>query len=148
MLLQRGKDIIKWNSVNPLKCGAMIMKQRSIYYRNACFITKWDRYYKLGQELLQSGAGYLLQSGSIVIVKWGIDIIKWGDFIAKWGSYCRKGQYIFVTLGQMETHIYRQGQCGLKTEFWGLLIFGRLLTKQFLLMFVFRRLKFVRFNKV
>ena len=68
MLLQRGKDIIKWNSVNPLKCGAMIMKQRSIYYKNARFITKWDRYYKLGQELLQSGAGYLLQSGSIVIV--------------------------------------------------------------------------------
>ena len=71
----------------------------------------------MGQELLQSGAGYLLQSGSVVIVKWGIDIIKWGDFIAKWGNYCRKGQYIFVTLGQMETHIYRQGQCGLKTEF-------------------------------
>ena len=45
----------------------------------------------------------LLQRGSIVI--------------AKWDNYYRKGQYIFVALGQMETHVYQQGQCGLRTEF-------------------------------
>ena len=42
---------------------------------------------------------------------------KRGNFIAKWGNCYRKGQYIFVTLGQMETHVYQQGQCGLRTEF-------------------------------
>ena len=67
-------------------------------------ITKWDRYYKLGQSLLQSGVSI-------------ISIIKWGNFIAKCGNYYRKCQYIFMTLGQMETHVYRQGQCGLRTEF-------------------------------
>ena len=45
----------------------------------------------------------LLQRGSIVI--------------AKWDNYYRKGQHIFVTLGQMETHVYRQGQWGLRTGF-------------------------------
>ena len=47
-------------------------------------------YYKVGQSLLQSGVG----------------IIRWGNFITKWGYWYRKGQYIFVTLGQMETHVY------------------------------------------
>ena len=43
-----------------------------MYYKKVCFITNWDRYYnKLRQELLQRGARYLLQSGLIVIVKWG-----------------------------------------------------------------------------
>ena len=41
----------------------------------------------------------------------------------------------------MATHVYQQGPYGLRTEFRGLLLFGRLSTKQFLLMFVFRRLK-------
>ena len=36
------------------------------------FITKWGSffYYKVGQNLLQSGAGFLLQSRA-VITKWG-----------------------------------------------------------------------------
>ena len=47
-------------------------------------------YYKVGQSLLQSGVG----------------IIRWDNFITKWGYSYRKGQYIFVTQGQMETHVY------------------------------------------
>ena len=119
-----------------------------MYYKKVCFITNWDRYYnKLRQELLQSGAGYLLQSGLIVIVKW-VGLIKLpNNFIQKYGNYYRKSQYIFVTLAQMETHLYRQEQCGLRTGFLGLLIFGRLSAKRFLLMFVFRRLQFIRFYK-
>ena len=70
-------------------------------------------FFKVRQSLLQSGIG----------------IIKCGNFIAKCGNYYRKSQYIFVILGQMEIHVYWQGQCGLRTEFWGLLIFGRLSTK-------------------
>ena len=102
-----------------------------MYYKKVRFTAKWDRYYKLGQDLSKRGAGCLLQSGSIVLQS-GIGIIKWGNFIAKWGYY-RKGQYVLVTLGQMETYVYRQDQCGLRTEFWGLL---RLSTKQFFSMFV------------
>ena len=121
---------------------------QSLLHRGAC-ITKspWDRYYRLGQELWQSGQVIFYKVGQLLLQS-GIGIIKWGNFIAKWDNYYRKGQYIFVTLEQMETHVYRQRQCGLRTEFWGLLIFGRLSTKQFLLMFVFRRLKFIRFKKV
>ena len=51
-------------------------------------------YYKVGQSLLQSGVG-----------------------IIKWGNYYRKGQYIFVTLGQTEFHVYRQGQCVRRLKF-------------------------------
>ena len=89
-------------------------------------------YYKVGQSLLQSGVGF----------------IKWSNFAANWGNYYRKGQYTFVTLGQIETYVYRQGQYGLRTEFLRLLIFGRLSAKQFTLKFVFKRLKFIRLKKV
>ena len=108
---------------------------QSLLHRRAC-ITKspWDRYFKLGQELWQSGQVIFCKVGQLLLQS-GIGIIKWGNFIAKWDNYYRKGQYIFVTLEQMETHVYRQRECGLRTEFWGLLIFGRLSTKQFLLMF-------------
>ena len=86
-----------------------------MYYKKACFITTWDRYYKLWHELIQNGAGNLLQRGQSLLQS-GVGIIKWGNFIAKWGNYYRKGQHIFVTLGQIEIHIYQQGQCGLRTE--------------------------------
>ena len=89
-------------------------------------------YYKVGQSLLQSGVGF----------------IKWSNFVANWGNYYRKGQYTFVTLGQIETYVYRQGQYSLRTEFLRLLIFGRLSAKQFTLKFVFKRLKFIRLKKV
>ena len=65
--------------------------------------------------------------------------------------YCKVGQLLqkkSVYLREMETHGDRQGQCGLRTELCGILIFGGLSRKQFLLMFVFRGLKFIRFNKV
>ena len=44
------------------------------------------------KELLQGGSGNLLQSGAIVSIKWG--------------NCYKVGQYNFVTLGRMETHVY------------------------------------------
>ena len=58
-------------------------------------------YYKVGQSLLQSGVGF----------------IKWSNFVANWSNYYRKGQYTFVTLGQIETYVYRQGQYGVFKTF-------------------------------
>ena len=45
MLLQSGV-------VNSLQSGTIIITQRGMYYKKGCFITKWDRYYKL-EQLLQ-----------------------------------------------------------------------------------------------
>ena len=58
-------------------------------------------YFNVGQSLLQRAVG----------------IIQWDNFIPKYGNCYRKGQFIFVTLKQMETHAFRQGQCDLRTEF-------------------------------
>ena len=57
-----------------------------------------------------------------ISVESGVDIIKWGNFITKSGRYCkvgnyyRKALYILVILRQMETHVYEQSKCGLRTE--------------------------------
>ena len=40
-------------------------------------------YYKVGEQLLQSWAGNLLQSGAVIITKWA-DITKRDKFITKW----------------------------------------------------------------
>ena len=70
--------------------GSCITKKAALL-QSGTDITNWDRrYYKVGQ--LQSVVG----------------IIKWDNFIAKWDNYNRKGQYIFVTLGEIETHVYWQ----------------------------------------
>ena len=69
--ITKGQKILKSGTVNPSQYKAIIITQRSKYYKKGHFITKWDRYYKLGQELLQSGAGNSLQSGSIIVVKCG-----------------------------------------------------------------------------
>ena len=63
--------MLESGAVYPLQNGAIIITQRGIYYRKVRFITKWDRYYKLGQELSQSAAGSSLQSGSIITAKCG-----------------------------------------------------------------------------
>ena len=71
------------------------------------FIAKWDRYYKLGetliesrvvsryykvgQELLQSGSNNLLHSRAVATGK-GVDTTKWENFITNWGRYCNKRQ--------------------------------------------------------
>ena len=47
------------------------MKERGTYCKKRRFITKWARHYKLGIELLQSGVGNSLESGSYVIAKCG-----------------------------------------------------------------------------
>ena len=66
---EKDTKTLKTGSVNPLQNREIIITQRGMYYKKGCFITKWDRNDKLGQELLQSGAGNLLQSGLIVIAK-------------------------------------------------------------------------------
>ena len=50
-----------------------------MYYKKVRFATKWDRYYKLGQELLQSGAGNLLQREQSLL-QIGVGITKWSSF--------------------------------------------------------------------
>ena len=51
-----------------LQIGASIITQGVVYYKKGRFVTKWDSSYKLGQELLPSGAGNLFQCGSVFIV--------------------------------------------------------------------------------
>ena len=85
LLLHRGSCITKRSAL--LQIGTGITNRGKSYYKVGQVI-----YYKVGQSLLQSGVG-----------------------IIKWGNYYRKGQYIFVTLGQIENHVYGQGQCGLRT---------------------------------
>ena len=55
-----------------LQSGAALLLQSG-----AGSITKWSRYYKVGQVLLQSGAG---------ITKWGI-ITKWCITVGLFGTY-------------------------------------------------------------
>ena len=91
-LLQTGASITKWgnyiaNSNNYYKVGQALLGNGAA-----------SPNYKTGQQLLQIEASNLLQSGAIV-------------FGAK------VGQYTFVTIAGMETHIYWQGQCGLRVEF-------------------------------
>ena len=69
-VITKEQEILKSRAVNSLQ-SRVIITQRHMYYKKDRFITKLGRYYKLGRELLQSGAGNLLQSGSIVIAKWG-----------------------------------------------------------------------------
>ena len=42
-----------------------------MYYKKGRFIINWNKYYKLGQGLLQSWAGNSIQSVSVVIAKYG-----------------------------------------------------------------------------
>ena len=92
-----------------LNRGTCITK-KSVLLQSGTGITNWgESYYKMGQ-LIYSIVGQSL-------LKTGVGIIKWDSFIAKWGNYYRKGKYIFMTLGQMENHNYRQGQCSSRTEF-------------------------------
>ena len=70
-VITKGQKIIKSGAVNPLQNEATIITQRGLYYRKRRFTAKWNRYYKLDQELSQSEAGSSLQSGSIIIAKCG-----------------------------------------------------------------------------
>ena len=83
---------------------------QSLLHRGACFIkktallqtgtsiTNWGKgYYKVGQVIQYSA--------SIIIAKYG-RYYEYGNFIVKWGNYYRKDQYTFVTLGEIETHVY------------------------------------------
>lgn len=55
--------------------GQSLLQTDSSVSKWGNFITKWSRYYKAGQVLLQSGAGIragnLLQSGSFATARWG-----------------------------------------------------------------------------
>ena len=62
-VITKGQGKLKSGAVNSLQSGAIISTKRDMYYKKRRFIAKWGRYYKLGQELLQSGAGNFLQGG-------------------------------------------------------------------------------------
>ena len=116
-LLQRGKRYYKVEQLIHYKLGQSLLNggacitKKSALLPDGTGITYWGKtYYKIGQSLWQSEVG----------------LIKWVNFIAKLDNCYRKGQYIFVTLGQMKTNVYRQSQCGLRKELWGLLIFIKL----------------------
>ena len=66
--------MLESGAVYPLQNGAIIITQRGIYYRKVRFITKWDRYYKLGksyhkvQQVVHYKVGQsLLQSAAAII---------------------------------------------------------------------------------
>ena len=104
-IITKGQKILKSRAVNPLQNGVIIITQRGIYYKKSRFTTKWTRYYKLGQELSQSAAGYHYKVGQS-LQQSAVGIINQDNFIAKWNNCYRKGQYLFVTLGQIETYVY------------------------------------------
>ena len=81
---------------------------------------------QIGARAFTKWAGYLLQRGSIVVAKWGRYCSVGQIYLQIWGNYYRRAKNIFMTLGQIETYVYRQGQCVFRTEFRGLLIFGKL----------------------
>ena len=90
--------------------GSCITKKTALL-QSGTYITNWDsRYYKVGQVIHYNVGQSLLQSM--------VSIIKWGNFIAKWDNYNRKGQYIFVTLEEIETHVYWQCKCTLRMAFY------------------------------
>ena len=72
------------------------------------FITKWDRYYKVkqhhykvGQVLLWINRYYKVEQ----VLQRGATLLQNGVGITKRSSYFKEGQYTFVTLGRMETHV-------------------------------------------
>ena len=69
-LLQRGQSYYKVEQLIHSKVRQSLLHRGDMYYKKVRFITMWGRYYKLWHELIQNGAGNLLQSGSIVIAKW------------------------------------------------------------------------------
>ena len=63
-IITKGQKILKSRAVNQLQNEVIIgIEQRDMYYRKGRFTTKWTRYYKLGQELSQSAAGYHYKVG-------------------------------------------------------------------------------------
>ena len=66
--------------------------QIKLLQSGAGVITKWGRfcYYKVGQNLSQSVAAFLLQSGAILLQS-GAGITKRSNFITKWGRYYKVG---------------------------------------------------------
>ena len=91
-VITKRQEKLQSGTVNLWQSGTIVITMRDVYYKKGSFIAKWGRYYKLGPELLESGLGNLLQSGSIVIAKWGR--------YYKVGQLLIKKPYTFVTLGQ------------------------------------------------
>ena len=74
-IITRGQTILKSRAVNPLQNEVIIITQRGMYYKKSRFTTKWTRYYKLGQELSQSAAGYHYKVGQSLLQS-AVGIIK------------------------------------------------------------------------
>ena len=74
-IITKGQKILKSRAVNQLQNEVIIIEQRDMYYRKGRFTTKWTRYYKLGQELSQSAAGYHYKVGQSLLQS-AVGIIK------------------------------------------------------------------------
>ena len=65
------------------------------------FITKWDRYYKVGNFITKWDSFWLLQSGTILLQSGTAFVItKWDDFITKWNGYYKVGR-LYYKVGQV-----------------------------------------------
>ena len=74
-IIPKGQKILKSRAVNPLQNVVIVITQREMYYRKGGFTTKWTRYYKLGQKLSQSAAGYHYKVGQSLLQS-AVGIIK------------------------------------------------------------------------
>ena len=83
MLLRSWTRYIKKGSVNLFQSGAIV-------------ITESGRYYKVGQ--VYNKVKQVLQSETVLQQS--------GAGIAKWRNYHQEDEYLFVTLGRMETYAY------------------------------------------
>ena len=77
---------------------------QSLLHRGAC-ITKNAALLSTGTSITNWGKGYY-KVGLVIQYKVCQSLLQSMVGIMKWSNYYRKDQYIFVTLGEIETHVY------------------------------------------
>ena len=77
---------------------------QSLLHRGAC-ITKNAALLSTGTSITNWGKGYY-KVGLVIQYKVCQSLLQSMVGIMKWSNYHRKDQYIFVTLGEIETHVY------------------------------------------
>ena len=77
---------------------------QSLLNRGAC-ITKKAALLSTGTSITNWGKGYY-KVGLVIQYKVCQSLLQSMVGIMKWSNYYRKDQYIFVTLGEIETHVY------------------------------------------
>ena len=77
---------------------------QSLLHRGAC-ITKNAALLSTGTSITNWGKGYY-KVGLVIQYKVCQSLLQSMVGIMKWSNYYRKDQYIFVTLEEIETHVY------------------------------------------